>query len=170
METTKKVFQKVNTICTGGSGCLVEKLTSVDLKFFTVKAFTGSSYIPTTPQMEKMKSTQHQGLFWRIYFLFCVAAAVFPVDQNRKRPSYYLSRLIELVFDPNNIPMKIEDIPKLEQKILGYSIPLPRRWRSHYALVEEAKTCSAEKNRSFAPNKRRNVSLLSHHQLPVFHP
>ena len=64
--------------------------------------------------MEKLKKSllNIKNVYDDFCFLYCVAAALFPVTHNRCRSSNYSSRLPELIFDPNNMPMKVEHIPK----------------------------------------------------------
>ena len=86
--------------------------------------------------------------------LYCVAAALFPVTHNRSRSSNYSSRLPELIFDPNNMPIKIEHIPKFEHDN-SLSITL-----FHYREYGILTTCFWRKRRE-SVRKKINLVLLT---------
>ena len=90
-ETIEQVFRQVYIFFKAESGRVVEKLISFDLKVSKGKA-------------------QRQDRCWRCGFLRIVAAALFPVNQNRGCASSYPGKLIEVIFDPKKMPMKIEDL------------------------------------------------------------
>ena len=55
LETIEQVICQINTFCTSRAGWVVQKLNNVDLKVCKGRALSGSSYIPTSPKMEKLK-------------------------------------------------------------------------------------------------------------------
>ena len=80
-------------------------------------------------------------------------------------PFKYSSRLPELIFDPNNVPMKIEHIPKFEHDNLSTTVKMAFSLR---AIGGRGRKCSEEDQRC-AADEHRNVPLLSHHQLSELH-
>ena len=54
-ENIEQIICQINVFCTVVSGWVVQKLINVDLKVCKGRAFSGSSYIPTPPKMEKLK-------------------------------------------------------------------------------------------------------------------
>ena len=115
-ETIEQVICQINIFCTGWSGWVVQKLINVDLKVCKGRSLYASSYNPTPPKMKKLKQSllNIKNVNDDVCFLYCVAAALFPVTHNRCRSNKYSSRLPELIFDPSNLPMEIEHIPKFE--------------------------------------------------------
>ena len=152
-ETIEQVICQINIFCTGGSGWVVQKLINVAFKVCKSRALSGSSHIPTPPKMEKLKKSllNIKNVYDDICLLYCVAAALFPVTHDASRSSNYSSRLPELIFDPNNMPMKTEHIPKLEQDN-SLSITV-----FHYREYGILTTCYWRKRRE---NVRKKINLV----------
>ena len=152
-ETIEQVICQIKIFCTGGSGWVVQKLINVDLKVCKGRALSDSSYITTPPKMEKLEKSllNIKNVHDDFCFLYCVAAALFPVTQNRSRSSNYSRRLPELIFDPNNMPMKIEHTPKFEHdNILSITV-------FHYREDGAVTTCYWRKRRQ---NVRKKINLV----------
>ena len=152
-DTIEQVIGQISIFCSGGSGWVVQKLINVDLKVCKGRALSGSSFFPTPPKMEKLKKSllNIKNVCDDFCFLYCVAAALFPVTHKRCRASNYSSRLPELISDPNHMPMKIEHIPKFEH---GNNLSIAVfRYREDAVLT----TCYWRKRRE---NVRKNINLV----------
>ena len=112
-----QLMTQVNIFCTAGSGWVIERLVSLDVKMNKYNPTRIGSFIPTPQPVEKLrqcllnvKNTNDNNNC----FMYCVAAALFPVKRNAEHPAQYRKHFKRFVFDPKSMPMPLSIIPRFE--------------------------------------------------------
>ena len=111
-----QLMTQVNIFCTAGSGWVIERLVSLDVKMNKYNPTRIGSFIPTPQPLEKLrqsllnvKNTNDNNCF-----LYCIAAALYPVKRNAEHPAQYRKHFKRFVFDPKSMPMPLSKIPRFE--------------------------------------------------------
>ena len=115
-ELIDQVLRQLNVFCSGGSGWILKKLSSLDIKICHTKSLSGTSYLPTPPKLKGMRKCllNIKNLFDNFCFIYCIVPFLFPRSENCQRPSYYRDKFDRLIFSESMMPMKLRDIPKFE--------------------------------------------------------
>ena len=112
-----QILTQINIFCTAGSGWVVQTLSKMDLKFCHFNPLRPGTYIPTP---EKLKTLRRSLLNIKnkqdgFCFIYCIAAAIFPVTKNQERPQNYTAHMSKFKFDRNKMPMPLSSIPVFER-------------------------------------------------------
>ena len=115
-ELVDQLLRQLNVFCSGGSGWVLQKFPSMDIKVCKTRSLTGSSFIPTPTKLARFRYSLLNIRFLLDNFcsIYCILAFLYPCSKNRERPSKYSDKFDQFFFDRSSIPMKLRDIPKFE--------------------------------------------------------
>ena len=111
-----QLLRQLNVFCSGGSGWVLEKFLSLDIKICKTKSLAGSSFIPTPRKLARFRYSllNIKNLSDNFCFIYCILAFLYLRSKNRERPSNFSDKFDRLIFDRSSMPMKLRDIPKFE--------------------------------------------------------
>ena len=115
-ELVDQLLRQLKVFFSGGSGWVLEKFLSLDIKVCKSKSLGGSSFIPTPTKLARFRYSilNIKNRSDNFCFIYCILAFLYPCSKNRERPSNYSDKFDWLVFDRSYMPMKLRDIPKFE--------------------------------------------------------
>ena len=115
-ELIDQVLRQLNVFCSGGSGWILEQLSSLDIKICHTRSLAGTSFLPTPAKLEGMRKCllNIKNLFDNFCFIYCILAYLYPRSKNRERPSQYRDKFNRLKFSESMMPMKLKDIARFE--------------------------------------------------------
>ena len=113
-----QIMTQINIFCTGGSGWVIDRMKSLDVKINKYSPLRPATYIPTPKKLESLRRSilNIKNLSDSFCFIYCVLAALFPVRKNQQRPSSYRSHFDDLNFNKRTMPMPLSAIPAFEKK------------------------------------------------------
>ena len=114
-----QIMTQINIFCTGGSGWVIDRMKSLDVKINKYSPLRPATYIPTPKKLESLRRSilNIKNLSDSFCFIYCVLAALFPVRKNQQRPSSYRSHFDDLNFNKRTMPMPLSAIPAFEKTI-----------------------------------------------------
>ncbi|KAL5271070.1 hypothetical protein ACHWQZ_G001654 [Mnemiopsis leidyi] len=118
-QSRTKVLCSLDEFESKGSGWIFEHWNGVTIKIIRYRPLSGGSYIPTPAPLKNCKSLLNIRNKDDLCFLYSMVAAYKTPKTNRTAPGFY-RRFIDR-FDMNGIqvPVKLEDIPKLSIKTVS---------------------------------------------------
>ena len=104
-----QIMTQINIFCTGGSGWVIDRMKSLDVKINKYSPLRPATYIPTPKKLESLRRSilNIKNLSDSFCFIYCVLAALFPVRKNQQRPSSYRSHFDDLNFNKRTMPMPL---------------------------------------------------------------
>ena len=96
-----------------GSGWVIKSVDKHEIDISKYKPLRGSSYLPL-PEKNKKATINIQNKNDNKCLRWCHLAFLFPVKQNAERISTYKEHIDEVKYDKINFPVKLKDIPKIE--------------------------------------------------------
>ena len=131
-EHVDQLISQINIFCTAGSGWVIDRLASLEIKTCRYKPMRAGSYIPTPKTLKGLRKSllNIKNVQDNLCFIYCILAALFPVEKNQERVSNYMNKLGNLSFDSTKMPMPLREINRFEQannlKINVYCFEEPR--------------------------------------------
>ena len=113
-DTHNTLMQKLDDEQLEGSGFVFQEIEEVILEIYKVNDIQASSYIELPGKYKDNKSIiniKNNDQFW---FLWCILAQLYPIENHKGRISKYIIHLNKLNLKGLEFPMKVKDIPKFE--------------------------------------------------------
>ena len=108
------LMQKLDDEQLEGSGFVLNGIINVILEIYKVNDIQASSWVELPEKYKNNKSIIDIKNDDQFCFLWCILAHLFPVEDHKNRTSNYSMHTNKLILNRLEIPMKIKDIPKLE--------------------------------------------------------
>lgn len=111
-----QLLSHMSIYATSGSGWIVDKLLKVEIKFTEYSPIRGSSYIPTPNYFHRNKFLLNiENVVDNLCFIYCILAVLQRPNDNAFRPSLYQSRLDQLIYKTETMPMSVSGVPGFEK-------------------------------------------------------
>ena len=112
-----KLFTTINVFCTAGSGWVIDRLNTVELKLSKYFPLRAGSFIRTPTILENQRKSllNIKNLRDNLCFIYSIFSFLFPVRQNQERPQSYKNISSFLIYNPRKMPMALSDIPNFER-------------------------------------------------------
>ena len=84
IELVDQFLRQLNVFCSGGSGCILKKLLSLDMKVGKTRSLAGSSFIPTPAKFVRFRYSflNIKNLSGNLCFIYCILAFLNPYSKN----------------------------------------------------------------------------------------
>ena len=114
----REIFARSQDFEAQGSGWNLEEIVNVQLHIVTYKPLSGSSYIPSPPEIQKTKAVLNVQNEDQKCIVWSIVAFFHPVrfDQHAKRVTKYERYEHELDFSGIEFPTPLSNIKKIEQQ------------------------------------------------------
>ena len=107
-------MQKLDDEQLEGSGFVLNGIVNVIMEVYKVNDTQASSWVELPEKFRNNKSFINIKNDDQFCFLWCILAHFFPVEDQKNRTSSYSMHTNKLILNGLEFPMKIKDIPKLE--------------------------------------------------------
>ena len=157
-EAGNELSNRISEWISEGSGWVIKSLDKHEIDISKYKPLKGSSYLPLPEKIKNKKATiNNQNKNDNECFRWCHLAFLFPVKQNAKRISKYKEHIDKVKYDKINFPVKIKDIPKIENmNDIKFNVFGVDDKKSIYPLYISNKNCDKTCNLLLIENDNKN--------------
>ena len=121
-DTHNTLMQKLDDEQLEGSGFVFQEIEEVILEIYKVNDIQASSFIELPPKYKNSQSIINIKNNDQFCFLWYILAYLFPVENNKNITSSYSKHFDKFNLEGLEFPMKVKDIPKLENLNIGLCI------------------------------------------------
>ncbi len=107
--------EKVQIFCREGSGWLFEKVNFITVDTVMYKPLSGGKYKILPQKLARSKFVLNIESIDDTCFELCLAAALYPVSQNRNRAASYRGSIHKIMMGNISHPVSMKDIPRVEE-------------------------------------------------------
>ena len=110
-----ELINRISEWISEGSGWVIKSVDKHEIDIFKYKPLRGSSYLPLPDKIKNKQATINiENKNHNEYFKWCHLTFLFPPKNHLERISKYKKHIDNIKYDKLNFPVKLKDIPKIE--------------------------------------------------------